>query len=146
VIISGRPAQDPELKEAKRTGKLFTTFTLAHETYKGDQTPKTVEYFDVVAFDRVGQNAYSMLRKGKSCTVQGRLSENKWDSADGRKVKSVTIVATYIEVHDRTKADKSLERNGIITAGTDIESPREIQAAIKKAIGEFDEDMPDYSR
>lgn len=142
VIISGRPAQDPEMKSSRKDGKLFCTFTLCHETYRGSHIPKRVEYFDVICFDKTAQNVRSHLRQGKFCTVQGRLSENKWKSSDGQSHKNTIIAAQIVDIHEWTKDEHSFNREEQYDSEPLI--PREIEDSLTKMVNATDEDLPGY--
>lgn len=145
VIISGRPAQDPVMKSSKRDGKLFCTFTLCYETFRGNGYPKKVEYFDVICFDKTAQNVRSHLRKGKFCTVQGRLSENKWSDADGQQHKNTIVTANLVDIHEWTSDEHSFDRGRHIPRDYEIESvPQEIAESVRKSVGITDIDLPDY--
>ena len=91
VVLTGNLACDVELKFTSGTvgGKAVATFRVTHKV-KADSTPS---FIPVVAWSTLGENCAKYLKKGDRVTVNGRVHQQSWDSADGKKRSKVEIVA-----------------------------------------------------
>ncbi len=97
VILMGRLTRDPEMRTTT-TGKSIASFSLAVDrNTQDDQT----DFFDVTAWEKLGELANQYLSKGRRCLVQGRLRQDSWDDKEtGKKRSKVEIVATDITFLD----------------------------------------------
>ena len=83
VIIMGRLTRDPEMRTTT-TGKSIARFSLAVDRQTQDDQ---ADFFDVTAWEKLGELANQYLSKGRRCLVQGRLRQDTWDDKDtGKKV------------------------------------------------------------
>lgn len=97
VILMGRLTRDPEMRTTT-TGKTIASFSLAVDRGgEGDQT----DFFDVTAWEKLGELVNQYLSKGRRCLVQGRLRQDTWDDKDtGKKRSKVEVVATDVTFLD----------------------------------------------
>lgn len=97
VILMGRLTRDPEMRTTT-TGKTIASFSLAVDRGgEGDQT----DFFDVTAWEKLGELVNQYLSKGRRCLVQGRLRQDSWDDKDtGKKRSKVEVVATDVTFLD----------------------------------------------
>lgn len=97
VILMGRLTRDPEMRTTT-TGKSIASFSLAVD--RGGQDDQA-DFFDVTAWEKLGELASQYLSKGRRCLVQGRLRQDSWDDKEtGKKRSKVEIVATDITFLD----------------------------------------------
>ncbi len=97
VILMGRLTRDPEMRTTT-TGKTITSFSLAVD--RGGQDDQT-DFFDVTAWEKLGELVNQYLSKGRRCLVQGRLRQDSWDDKEsGKKRSKVEVVATDVTFLD----------------------------------------------
>ena len=97
VILMGRLTRDPETRTTS-TGKNITSFSLAVD--RGGQDDQA-DFFDVTAWEKLGDLVAQYLTKGRRCLVQGRLRQDSWDDKEtGKKRSRVEVVATDVTFLD----------------------------------------------
>lgn len=97
VILMGRLTRDPEVRTTT-TGKTITSFSIAVD--RGGQDDAT-DFFDVTAWEKLGELVSQYLSKGRRCLVQGRLRQDSWDDKEtGKKRSKVEVVATDVTFLD----------------------------------------------
>jgi single-strand DNA-binding protein len=104
VILMGRLTRDPEMRTTT-TGKSIASFSIAVDRGgEGDQT----DFFDVTAWEKLGELVNQYLSKGRRCLVQGRLRQDSWDDKDtGKKRSKVEVVATDVTFLDGPSDNQS---------------------------------------
>ncbi len=97
VILMGRLTRDPEMRTTT-TGKSIASFSIAVD--RGGQDDQT-DFFDVTAWEKLGELVNQYLSKGRRCLVQGRLRQDSWDDKEtGKKRSKVEVVATDVTFLD----------------------------------------------
>ena len=97
VILMGRLTRDPEIRTTT-TGKSIASFTLAVD--RGGQDDQA-DFFDVTAWEKLGEPVSQYLSKGRRCLVQGRLRQDSWDDKEtGKKRSRIEVVATDVTFLD----------------------------------------------
>jgi single-strand DNA-binding protein len=97
VILMGRLTRDPEMRTTT-TGKTIASFSLAVDRQTQDDQ---ADFFDVTAWEKLGELANQYLSKGRRCLVQGRLRQDSWDDKEtGKKRSRIEVVATDITFLD----------------------------------------------
>lgn len=96
VILMGRLTRDPELRTTP-TGKNVCSFSLAVDRAFGQDD--SADFFDITAWDKLGELVNQYLSKGRRCLVQGRLSFRSWEQ-DGQKRSKVEVIATDVTFLD----------------------------------------------
>lgn len=97
VILMGRLTRDPEVRTTT-TGKTITSFSIAVD--RGGQEDQA-DFFDVTAWEKLGELVSQYLSKGRRCLVQGRLRQDSWDDKEtGKKRSRVEVVATDVTFLD----------------------------------------------
>lgn len=130
VILMGRLTRDPEVRTTS-TGKTITSFSLAVD--RGGQDDQA-DFFDVTAWEKLGELVSQYLTKGRRCLVQGRLRQDSWDDKEtGKKRSKVEVVATDVTFLD-----------GPGDGGSEGSAPRAPRATSSKATNEpqVDDDKP----
>ena len=101
VILMGRLTRDPELRTTP-TGKNVCSFSLAVDRAFGQDD--SADFFDITAWDKLGELVNQYLSKGRRCLVQGRLSFRSWEQ-DGQKRSKVEVIATDVTFLDGPSGD-----------------------------------------
>lgn len=97
VILMGRLTRDPEVRTTS-TGKTVTSFSLAVD--RGGQDDQA-DFFDITAWEKLGELVSQYLTKGRRCLVQGRLRQDSWDDKEtGKRRSKVEVVATDVTFLD----------------------------------------------
>ena len=108
VILMGRLTRDPEVRTTT-TGKTIASFSLAVD--RGGQDDAT-DFFEVTAWEKLGELVNQYLSKGRRCLVQGRLRQDSWDDKEtGKKRSKVEVVATDVTFLDGPSGDRDSSSN-----------------------------------
>lgn len=99
VTIEGNLTRDPELRFTQ-AGKGVANFGVACTDRRrgadGQWEDTDAEFFDVSAWERLGDNVADSLRKGDRVIVVGRLKQRSYKTNDGDKRSKVEIVADVV--------------------------------------------------
>lgn len=97
VILMGRLTADPE-QRTTTTGKTIASFSIAVD--RGGQDD-SADFFNVTAWEKLGDLVVKYLGKGRRVLVQGRLRQDSWDDKEsGKKRSRVEVVATDVTFLD----------------------------------------------
>ena len=97
VILMGRLTRDPEVRTTT-SGKTITSFSIAVD--RGGQED-AADFFDVTAWEKLGELVSQYLSKGRRCLVQGRLRQDSWDDKEtGKKRTRIEVVASDVTFLD----------------------------------------------
>jgi len=108
VIIMGNLTRDPELRSTS-TGQSVCSFSVAvNRSWTGNdgQQQEAVDYFDIVAWAKLGELVNQYMSKGRRILVQGRLSQQTWEK-DGQKRSKIEIVASDVTFLDGGSSDSN---------------------------------------
>lgn len=102
VILMGRLTRDPE-QRTTTTGKTIASFSIAVD--RGGQED-AADFFDVTAWEKLGDLVVQYLGKGRRVLVQGRLRQDSWDDKEtGKKRSRVEVTATDVTFLDGPNGD-----------------------------------------
>jgi single-strand DNA-binding protein len=93
VTLVGNVTRDPELRFTKND-KPYARFSVAVNRRHGDQD--NTSYYDVVAWDSLGENVAATLAKGMRVVIQGRLDQRHWETEDNQKRSAWDVTADAI--------------------------------------------------
>ena len=94
MIAIGNIVKDPAVAETT-TGKTVANFTLAcSEKIKGKDS---VEYINVVAWEKLAQNIQAYTKKGSKVYVEGKLTTRSYDDKEGNKKYLTEVVAFKVD-------------------------------------------------
>ena len=97
VILMGRLTRDPE-QRTTTTGKTIASFSIAVD--RGGQDD-AADFFNVTAWEKLGELVMQYLGKGRRVLVQGRLRQDTWDDKEtGKKQSRIEVVATDVTFLD----------------------------------------------
>lgn len=121
VILMGRLTRDPETRTTP-SGKTITSFSLAVD--RGGQEDQA-DFFDVTAWEKLGELVAQYLSKGRRCLVQGRLRQDSWDDKEtGKKRSKVEVVATDVTFLDGPAGDREGGAPSYSNANSQGSSPK----------------------
>ncbi len=102
VIIMGRLTRDPEQRTTP-SGKTVVRFSLAVDRQGSEDA---ADFFDVTAWEKLGELVAQYVTKGRRVLVQGRLRQDSWDDKEtGKKRSRVEVVATDVTFLDGPNGD-----------------------------------------
>lgn len=100
TTLIGNLTADPELTFTTG-GTAKVSFSLAVNYYwtdqKGEKQEKT-SFFNVIAWRQLAEDTASVLAKGKSVIVKGRLEQRSYEDKEGKTRSIVELVADNIAV------------------------------------------------
>lgn len=97
VILMGRLTRDPE-QRTTTTGKTIASFSIAVDRAGQDDA---ADFFDITAWEKLGDLVMQYLSKGRRVLVQGRLRQDSWDDKEtGKKRSRVEVTATDVTFLD----------------------------------------------
>jgi len=97
VILMGRLTRDPE-QRTTTGGKTIASFSIAVDR-GGDSD--AADFFEVTAWEKLGDLVIQYLGKGRRVLVQGRLRQDSWDDKEtGKKRSRVEVTATDVTFLD----------------------------------------------
>lgn len=97
VILLGRLTRDPE-QRTTASGKTVVSFGIAVD--RGGQDD-AADFFNVSAWEKLGDLVMQYLSKGRRVVVQGRLRQDSWDDKEtGKRQSRIEITATDVTFLD----------------------------------------------
>lgn len=102
VILLGRLTRDPESRTTP-SGKTVVSFSLAVDRAGSEDQ---ADFFDITAWEKLGELVSQYLSKGRRVLVQGRLRQDSWDDKEtGKKRSRVEVTATDVTFLDGPAGD-----------------------------------------
>lgn len=97
VILLGRLTRDPE-QRTTTSGKTIASFSIAVDRAGQDDA---ADFFNVTAWEKLGDLVMQYLAKGRRVLVQGRLRQDTWDDKEtGKKQSRIEVTATDVTFLD----------------------------------------------
>ena len=97
VILMGRLTRDPE-QRSTNSGKTIVNFSIAVDRFGQDDT---ADFFNVTAWEKLGELVVQYLGKGSRVLVQGRLRQDTWeDKETGKKQSRIDVTASDVTFLD----------------------------------------------
>lgn len=81
VMLIGRLTADPVAKYLP-SGIAVVEFSIANNYYVSSKNTTEVNYFEVVAFDKIAETVSKYLTKGKQIAINGTLRQERWQDKD----------------------------------------------------------------
>jgi single-strand DNA-binding protein len=133
VILMGRLTRDPE-QRTTTGGKTIASFSIAVD--RGGESD-AADFFEITAWEKLGDLVIQYLGKGRRVLVQGRLRQDSWDDKEtGKKRSRVEVTAT-----DVTFLDGPQDGQG--QAGGGSSAPRSSSSSASKSDDVVIEDIED---
>lgn len=123
VILMGRLTRDPE-QRTTTTGKTIASFSIAVD--RGGQED-AADFFNVTAWEKLGELVMQYLAKGRRVLVQGRLRQDSWDDKEtGKKQSRIEVVATDVTFLDGPNGDAGGAASAGAGAGSNSKSSKDV--------------------
>lgn len=104
VFLIGRLTKDPVEKMRKDGKGGYAKFSLAV-----DRFPENVDYFNCVAFDKIGDAMIAYTKKGAKIAISGRIQMDKYTATDGITRVQAHIVCENVEFLTEKTEEKTAE-------------------------------------
>ncbi len=132
VLLIGRIASEPQftvLESGTKIGTFAIAYNRPYKTQSGEWKEEA-HFFDVKAFNGLNEKLQK-LQKGDLILVEGRLSQERWTTNDGKTASRVRIIAEKIQLLKRKltpeEQDKLIEKE----LGLDTEPQSEEETALE---------------
>lgn len=103
VQVIGRITADPEVK-VSQSGKSILVFSLAvQRDYKNRSGEYDTDFFRCVAYQSSADYLGMYAKKGDMLAVVGALRQNTYENREGKKVSSVEISVSSVQILNRKK-------------------------------------------
>lgn len=99
VILIGRLGMNPE-ERATTGGTRVSTFRIATDSYRGNNSEKITEWHRIVAYGKVAEQCNQYLQKGRLVCIEGSLQTRMWEKPPGEKHYMTEIVASRVQFLD----------------------------------------------
>jgi single-strand DNA-binding protein len=107
IMIIGNVGRDPQMRYMP-SGKPVTNFSVAvsrtSRTPEGEMREET-QWFNVEAWDRLGETCNEYLKKGSKVYIEGRLRTREYEDRNGQKRTAVEIIASDMLMLDSRPPD-----------------------------------------
>jgi len=106
VILMGHLTRDPEVKYTP-SGTVVCKFTLAlnNKYVSNGATKEDVTFVDVVAWNKQAETLNQYIKKGNALIVEGRLSQQRWETEDGQKRSKIEVVLQSFTFLPKSKTE-----------------------------------------
>lgn len=115
IVLIGRLAADPELKTTT-SGLSVTSFTIAVDR-KGS-TDRVTDWIDIVAWRKTAEFICNYFKKGSPIVIDGNLQTRMWEDKDGKKRKTVEVIAESVEFVPRSGGEQPQETAQSVAHGS----------------------------
>lgn len=104
VILLGRLTRDPE-QRTTASGKNVVSFSIAVDRQSQDDQ---ADFFNITAWDKLGDLVMQYLSKGRRVLIQGRLRQDSWEDKDtGKRQSRIEVTASDVTFLDGSNGDNS---------------------------------------
>lgn len=104
VILLGRLTRDPE-QRTTASGKNVVSFSIAVDRQSQDDQ---ADFFNITAWDKLGDLVMQYLSKGRRVLIQGRLRQDSWEDKDtGKRQSRTEVTASDVTFLDGPNGDNS---------------------------------------
>ena len=104
VILLGRLTRDPE-QRTTASGKNVVSFSIAVDRQSQDDQ---ADFFNITAWDKLGDLVMQYLSKGRRVLIQGRLRQDSWEDKDtGKRQSRIEVNASDVTFLDGPSGDNS---------------------------------------
>lgn len=85
IIISGRLARDPEVKQTKSGTSVCNATVAVDRGYKDKDGNRQADFIDVTAYSYTADFIGKYFKKGNFIILNGTMESNKWEDKEGHK-------------------------------------------------------------
>jgi single-strand DNA-binding protein len=107
VIIGGNLTRDPDFKTINQDSHLAEFSVAINRRWKSASGEKKedVVFIAVIAWGRLAELCRDYLRKGSPCVVIGRLIQDRWEDAEGKKQSKTRVYAESVQFVGRKQGE-----------------------------------------
>ena len=111
IVIVGRLTSNPEVVKSE-DGKERSQITLAvPRSYKNENGEYDTDFVDCVLWNGVATNTAEYCKKGDIVGVKGRIQTSNYETEDGEKRKSTSIVAEKVTFLSSKSKEDDIEKS-----------------------------------
>lgn len=103
-VILGRLTADPELKTTG-SGISVTNICIAVDRKGTKGENKVTDWIDVVAWRNTAEFICKYFSKGDPIVISGSIQTRMWEDGDGKKRKTVEVIADNAEFVPKAKGE-----------------------------------------
>ena len=103
IIITGRLTKDPETKFIENINKSLTEMRIAVNRNFSSKSAQEADFFNVSAWEKLGDICAKYLQKGSLIAVTGRLKVTTAKNENGNTTRYADIIAEDIQFLDSKK-------------------------------------------
>ena len=126
ILLMGRLTKDPEVRYTTTNNTLVCGFSLAVNRRFTKEGEQQADFFNIVAWNKLGEFCSKYFVKGQQVAIVGRLQTRTYDDKDGKKVYVTEIVAEEAHFADTRKMDDFTKQDtttGFTTVEGDSDLP-----------------------
>ena len=112
VVLEGHLTKNAELSYLQ-TGTAICKFAIANNKSKKNQAGEyesIASFFDVELWGPYAQAIAPHLTKGRHVTIQGRLSQDRWEK-DGKTNSRIKVTADELKLYPLKKDDNQTQKS-----------------------------------
>jgi len=122
ILLEGNVTRAPDAKSTAK-GTTVCNFGVASNRYfhLGDAMQKETSFFEVETWSGLAEKCSTELTKGRGVRVVGRLKQERWVDAEGKKRSIIKIVAEHVEFKPQAgeaggveQSEESLQEEDVI--------------------------------
>jgi single-strand DNA-binding protein len=106
VMLIGNLTRDPEMRYTPQ-GTAVCTFGVATNsswTSPSGEKKESVEFHNIVAWNKLAEICAQLLKKGRKVYVEGRLTTRSWQGQDGTQKQRTEVVINDMLILDKKEA------------------------------------------
>ena len=115
VTLMGRLTKEPDVRYTATNNTLVCGFSLAVNRRFAKEGEQQADFFNIVAWGKLGEFCSKYFAKGQQVAVVGRLQTRNYDDKDGKKVYVTEIVAEEAYFADTKKQDDFVKQDATFT-------------------------------
>lgn len=119
IILVGRLTADPETRSTVE-GMAIARFTLAVNRPFGGQQADSVDFINVVVWQKLAEICGQFLKKGRLVLVEGRIQNRSFDDASGQRRWVTEVVAREMKMLDQSGVGRT--ESGVRSQELGVES------------------------
>lgn len=98
VILIGRLTKDPEVRYTQTNNTMVVSFSLAvNRRFCKQGEERQVDFFNIVAWNKLAENISKYIVKGNQIAVVGRLETRIWDDDNGQRHYITEVIAEEVD-------------------------------------------------
>ena len=124
IMLIGNLGKDPEMNYTP-SGTAVTKFSLAVNRFRKSSTgerQEETEWFNIVAWDKLGETCNQYLHKGSKVYIEGRVSQRKYTDKNGIERYAFDVIANDMEMLT-PKSAQSGSSDRFLAENTDNSDP-----------------------